>query len=59
MDHPLNFSNLTLRYWLLVSGIVVKGSGHWLMEEATHQIMPPIIAFLDEELGNLIPRDCY
>ncbi len=29
-----------------VSGTVVKGSGHWLMEEAPDQVMPAIIAFL-------------
>ena len=30
-----------------VSGTVVKGSGHWLMEEATDQVIPAIVAFLD------------
>lgn len=29
-----------------VSGTVVKGSGHWLMEEATDQVVPAIVAFL-------------
>jgi len=29
-----------------VSGTVVKGAGHWLMEEATGQVVPAIIAFL-------------
>ena len=29
-----------------VSGTVVKGSGHWLMEEATDQVIPTIMAFL-------------
>lgn len=29
-----------------VSGAVVKGSGHWLMEEATGQVIPAIVAFL-------------
>jgi pimeloyl-ACP methyl ester carboxylesterase len=29
-----------------VSGTVVKGAGHWLMEEATDQVAPTIIAFL-------------
>jgi pimeloyl-ACP methyl ester carboxylesterase len=29
-----------------VSGTVVKGSGHWLMEEAPDQVMPAIVAFL-------------
>jgi pimeloyl-ACP methyl ester carboxylesterase len=30
-----------------VSGTVVKGSGHWLMEEAPDQVIPAIVAFLD------------
>jgi pimeloyl-ACP methyl ester carboxylesterase len=30
-----------------VSGTVVKGSGHWLMEEARNQVIPAIVAFLD------------
>jgi pimeloyl-ACP methyl ester carboxylesterase len=29
-----------------VTGTVVKGSGHWLMEEATGQVMPAIVAFV-------------
>jgi pimeloyl-ACP methyl ester carboxylesterase len=29
-----------------VSGTMVKGSGHWLMEEATDQVIPAIVAFL-------------
>jgi pimeloyl-ACP methyl ester carboxylesterase len=29
-----------------VSGTVVKGAGHWLMEEATKEVGPAIIAFL-------------
>ncbi len=29
-----------------VSGTVVKNSGHWLMEEATDQVVPAIMAFL-------------
>jgi pimeloyl-ACP methyl ester carboxylesterase len=29
-----------------VTGTVVKGSGHWLMEEATDQVVPAIVAFL-------------
>ena len=28
-----------------VTGSVVEGSGHWLMEEATGQVIPPIVAF--------------
>jgi pimeloyl-ACP methyl ester carboxylesterase len=30
-----------------VAGTVVKGSGHWLMEEAPDQVIPAIVAFLD------------
>ena len=29
-----------------VSGTVVKGSGHWLMDEAPDQVVPAIVAFL-------------
>ena len=28
-------------------GKLVKGSGHWLMEEAPHTTIPAIVAFLD------------
>lgn len=30
-----------------VSGTVVKSAGHWLMEEATGQVVPAIVAFLN------------
>ena len=30
-----------------VTGVVVPGSGHWLMEEATGQVVPHLVAFLD------------
>ncbi len=30
-----------------VEGVVVAGSGHWLMEEAPAQVIPKIVAFLD------------
>jgi pimeloyl-ACP methyl ester carboxylesterase len=30
-----------------VTGIVVKGSGHWLMDEATAQVVPAIVAFIN------------
>jgi len=30
-----------------VTGTVVKGSGHWLMEEAPDQVIPAIVAFLN------------
>lgn len=29
-----------------VQGIVVKGSGHWLMEEAPEQVIPALVSFL-------------
>ena len=29
-----------------VEGTVVKGSGHWLMEEAPQQVIPALVAFL-------------
>jgi pimeloyl-ACP methyl ester carboxylesterase len=29
-----------------VTGVVVKGAGHWLMEEATDQVVPAIVGFL-------------
>ena len=30
-----------------VEGVVVKGSGHWLMEEAPDQVIPKLVEFLD------------
>jgi pimeloyl-ACP methyl ester carboxylesterase len=30
-----------------VKGVVVAGSGHWLMEEAPGQVIPQLVAFLD------------
>jgi pimeloyl-ACP methyl ester carboxylesterase len=30
-----------------VQGVVVPGSGHWLMEEATAQVIPQLLLFLD------------
>jgi pimeloyl-ACP methyl ester carboxylesterase len=30
-----------------VEGVVVKGSGHWLMEEAPDQVIPALVAFLN------------
>ncbi len=30
-----------------VEGVIVKGSGHWLMEEATGQVVPKLVEFLD------------
>ena len=29
-----------------VQGVIVKGSGHWLMEEAPDQVIPALITFL-------------
>ncbi len=31
-----------------VKGVTVKGSGHWLMEEAPGQVIPQLVAFLTE-----------
>jgi pimeloyl-ACP methyl ester carboxylesterase len=31
-----------------VEGVIVKGSGHWLMEEATGQVVPKLVDFLDK-----------
>ena len=30
-----------------VEGVVVKGSGHWLMEEAPDQVIPELVAFIN------------
>jgi pimeloyl-ACP methyl ester carboxylesterase len=30
-----------------VEGVLVKGSGHWLMEEAPDQVIPKLVEFLD------------
>ena len=30
-----------------VTGVVVKGSGHWLMEEAPGQVIPALVGFID------------
>ena len=32
-----------------VEGVVVKGSGHWLMEEAPAQVIPKLVSFLNEK----------
>ena len=32
-----------------VEGVIVKGSGHWLMEEAPAQTIPALVAFLDKQ----------
>jgi pimeloyl-ACP methyl ester carboxylesterase len=31
-----------------VKGVVIKGSGHWLMDEAPEQVIPELVGFLDE-----------
>ena len=31
-----------------VEGVVIKNSGHWLMEEATSQVIPRLVAFLKD-----------
>jgi pimeloyl-ACP methyl ester carboxylesterase len=30
-----------------VEGVVIKGSGHWLMEEASTQVIPKLVAFIN------------
>jgi pimeloyl-ACP methyl ester carboxylesterase len=30
-----------------VEGVIIKGSGHWLMEEATDRVIPKLVAFLN------------
>jgi pimeloyl-ACP methyl ester carboxylesterase len=29
-----------------VDGVIVRGAGHWLMEEAPDRVIPPLLAFL-------------
>jgi pimeloyl-ACP methyl ester carboxylesterase len=31
-----------------VQGVIVKGAGHWLMEEAPDQVMPELVTFLNK-----------
>ena len=31
-----------------VEGVIVKGSGHWLMEEAPDQVIPRLVAFINK-----------
>lgn len=31
-----------------VEGVIIKGSGHWLMEEAPDQKIPALVAFLNK-----------
>jgi len=30
-----------------VTGVIIKGSGHWLMEEAPEQTIPALVGFID------------
>jgi len=30
-----------------VEGVVIKGAGHWLMEEATDQVIPRLVSFIN------------
>jgi pimeloyl-ACP methyl ester carboxylesterase len=30
-----------------VDGVVIRGSGHWLMEEAPEQVIPKLVEFLN------------
>jgi len=29
-----------------IEGVIVRGSGHWLMEEAPDRVIPKLLAFL-------------
>jgi pimeloyl-ACP methyl ester carboxylesterase len=31
-----------------VQGVVIRGSGHWLMEEAPQQVIPQLVAFINK-----------
>lgn len=31
-----------------VDGVVIKGKGHWLMEEATSEVIPQLVAFINK-----------
>ena len=31
-----------------VEGVVIKGKGHWLMEEGPQQVIPPLVAFINK-----------
>ena len=31
-----------------VEGVIIKNAGHWLMEEATGQVVPRLVEFLDK-----------
>lgn len=38
-----------------VEGVVVKGAGHWLIDEAPQQVMPALVAFLNREPATAAP----
>jgi pimeloyl-ACP methyl ester carboxylesterase len=45
-----------------VKGIIVKGSGHWLMEEAPSQVIPEVVSFISDvpdtaSIQRLTPND--
>jgi hypothetical protein len=45
-----------------VKGIIVKGSGHWLMEEAPGQVIPEVVSFISDvpdtaSIRRLTPKD--
>ena len=31
-----------------VDGVIIKGKGHWLMEEAPQQVIPKLVAFINK-----------
>lgn len=31
-----------------VKGVVIKGKGHWLMDEAPHEVIPQLVAFINK-----------
>lgn len=37
-----------------VNGVIIKGSGHWLMEEAPGQVIPQLLDFLGRNSANLV-----
>jgi pimeloyl-ACP methyl ester carboxylesterase len=39
-----------------VEGVVVKGSGHWLMEEAPDQVIPKLVSFFDRGAVRTVAR---
>jgi pimeloyl-ACP methyl ester carboxylesterase len=38
-----------------VKGVIVPGSGHWLMDEAPARVIPELSAFLDASVVSLLP----